>query len=314
MVLNRVRLKQTQAYRFLPGVARCQNVGRCSATGDFARGGDWSFRNAVSIISGMPPSLPLAVATRVFGQPLRVALRRAAECGANGVQFELRDELRSEALTGTGKRQFLHSLTEYGLKIAPAHFPTKRALYATEQLDARIAAVRDAMTFASQLKTQVLTLRLGPLPAEADEKEAKTLIEVLNDLARHGNHVGVTLAIAPSGEPAAAYAKLLAQVTTGPIGIDFDPSSFVCAGRKVSEAFRELYTLVVHVQARDGVRDLDGLGAETAVGQGQVNWAELLALLYESGYRGWVTAVRNQGPDRGGDVIRAIETLKSIFL
>ena len=70
----------------------------------------------------------------------------------------------------------------------------------------------------------------------------------------------------------------------------------------------------MHVQARDGVRDLDGTGAETAVGDGMVDWVELLALLFEAGYRGWVTAVRNQGHDRGGDVERAIAHLKSIHL
>lgn len=262
----------------------------------------------------MPPTLPLAVATRAFAQPLRLAIRHAAECGAAGVQFDLRDELTADSLTDTGRRQFLHALTESGLRIAPAYFPTRRALYAVEQLDARVSALRGAMTFASQLKTQVLTLRLGPLPTADDSPEQKTLVEVLNDLARHGNHVGVTLALAPAGESPEAWMKLLGTVTTGPVGLDFDPSSFVCSGQKVGAAFRTLHTHVVHVQARDGVRDLDGLGAETAVGRGQVDWSELLALLHEAGYRGWITAVRNQGGDRGGDVARAIEFLKDIFL
>ena len=80
------------------------------------------------------------------------------------------------------------------------------------------------------------------------------------------------------------------------------------------DAFRTLHTHIVHVQARDGVRSLDGMTAETAVGEGMVDWTELLALLFEAGYRGWVTAVRNQGSDRGGDVERAIQYLKAIHL
>jgi len=263
----------------------------------------------------MPPSPSLAVATRAFAQPLNLALRRVAACGATGVQFELREELRPELLSESGRRQFLHRLSELGLSLSPPYFPTRRALHDPEQIDDRVTAVANAMRFASELRARVMTLRLGPIPSsETAPEERRLLVTILNDLVRHGNHVGVTLAISPSGEPAAVYQQLLAEIKRGPIGIDFDPCSFVCSGLKVADAFRTLHTHIVHVQARDGVRDLDGTGAETAVGDGMVDWIELLALLLEAGYRGWVTAIRNQGQDRGGDVERAIAHLKSIHL
>ena len=262
----------------------------------------------------MPHSPSLAVATRAFAQPLNLVLRRAAACGATGVQFELREELRPELFSESGRKQFLHRLAEMGLSLAPPFFPTRRALQDPEQIDDRVAAVASAMSFAADLRARVLTLRLGPIPAEEALEDRRLLVTILNDLARHGNHVGVTLAIAPSGEPAEVYQKLLAQVKEGPMGIDFDPSAFVCTGLKVADAFRTLHSHVVHVQARDGVRSLDGMTAETAVGEGMVDWIELLALLFEAGYGGWVTAVRNQGPNRGGDVERAIQYLQSIHL
>jgi len=262
----------------------------------------------------MPPSPTLAVATRAFAQPLNLALRRAAACGATGVQFELREELRPELFSESGRKQFLHRLAEQGLSLAPPFFPTRRALHDPEQIDQRVTAVGSAMSFAAELRARVMTIRLGPIPSEEAREARRVLVTILNDLARHGNHVGVTLAITPSGEPAEVYQKLLAQVKEGPIGIDFDPSAFVCSGLKVADAFRTLHTHVAHVQARDGVRSLDGMAAETAVGEGMVDWTELLALLFEAGFGGWVTAVRNQGSDRGADVERAIRYLKAIHL
>lgn len=258
--------------------------------------------------------LRLALATRCLGLPLRDALRSAARAGASGVQFDVRDELRSEELTGTGCRQFLHALSELGLTVASTCFPTRRTLYAPEQIDGRVAAIRQAMDLTARLHSQVLTLRIGQLPADRESVDYKTLVEVLSDLARHGNHVGVTLAVAPGNEAAAAWRELLEAVKTGPVGLDFDPCVIVCAGRPVETVFRELHTLIVHLQARDGVRDLDGTGAEMAVGRGQVDWVELMALLHEAGYRGWITAVRNQGDDRPADVIDALTVLRNIFI
>lgn len=262
----------------------------------------------------MPAQLPFAVATRAFGIPLRAALRRAADAGASGVQFDLRDELPPEVSTETGRRQFIHLLSEYGLKVGASHFSTRRALYASDQLDRRVAAVRDAMSLASQLKSRVLTVRIGPIPADDDQHDRKLLSEVLDDLVRHGNHVGVTLALSTSGEEPSRIHGLVNQIKSGPIGIDFDPSSFVFAGRSVSDAYRTLHQEVVHIQARDGVRDLDGTGAEVILGRGQVDWLELLALLYEAGYQGWLTAIRNQGGNRGADVETAISYLKEVFV
>jgi sugar phosphate isomerase/epimerase len=69
----------------------------------------------------------------------------------------------------------------------------------------------------------------------------------------------------------------------------------------------------VHVQARDGVRDLVGQGSEVAVGSGVVNWLELLALFHEADYRGWLTAIRTQGSNPGLDVTRAVQYLQEIY-
>lgn len=259
-------------------------------------------------------TLRIALATRCLNLPLRQSLRSAAEFGAAGVQFDVRDEVRAVELTETGRRQLLHALSEIGLTVASVTFPTRRGFTDETELDARIAATRAAMDFAWQLRATVLTLRLGRIPADKESKEYRLLHDVVSDLARHGNQVGVTLAVTPMHDSPESLAEFLGSIQTGLVGLDFDPAAFVLGGHKPEVAFRALYKSVVHLTARDAVRDIDGGGVEVPVGRGEVEWIEVLPLLAEIAYAGWVTVVRTQGDDKRGDVARAVQYLKNVGL
>lgn len=258
--------------------------------------------------------LRLAIATRCLNLPLRESLRAAAACGAKGVQFDVRDELRAAELTETGRRQFLHQLDEMGLRTASVTFPTRRGFAEQAHLDARVAATRAAMEFAWQLRATVLVVRLGRIPTEKESKDYRLLFEVVSDLARHGNQVGVTLAVTPTHDSPEVLREFVTAVKTGSVGIDFDPAAFVTAGYKPEDAFRQVHSLVSHFTARDGIRDIDGGGLETALGRGETEWIELLPLLEESDYSGWTTIVRTQGDDKPGDVARGVQYLKTVGL
>jgi len=253
----------------------------------------------------------LAIATEVFGLPLRDSVLAAADGGAQGVRFNARDELRPGDLSDTGRRQFLHLLSERDLAVASLTFPTRRALYDEDQLDARLAALRSAIEFARQLKSSILTLRIGRLPA-ADSKPYAILVDVLTDLARYGNQYGVTPCITPLSEPIDPLAALLAGIKSGPLAIDLDPAASIVAGEPAHEIYRRHHALVGHVLGRDAVKDLDGSSTEVPLGRGEVEWVELLPLLAEGEYRGWLTVTRAQGADRAGDALRAIRYLSRV--
>ena len=98
---------------------------------------------------------------------------------------------------------------------------------------------------------------------------------------------------------------MLKSVTTGPIGVNFDPAATVMSGASPSEAFAVLREFVAHVLVRDAIWGADGEGNEVPVGRGEVPWDELLFLLRESDFGGWLTVDRTQGEDRAGDAGRA---------
>ena len=256
--------------------------------------------------------LRIALATRALQLPLRQAVQAAHDLGAAGIQLDARNEIKPSELSQTGRREFLHRLEELNLAVASVSFPARRPLHDLEELDARLAAARGAMEFAWQLGARVLTLRIGRIPDDPESQEYDLLRNVLNDLARHGNRVGTTLAITPSRDSAESLAKFIGAITDGPVGINFDPAAFVIAGFQPTEALRSLYTTVEHFVVRDAIRDIDGGGIEVPVGRGEVDWDEFIALIGEADYRGWLTVDRTQGEDKRGDLARAIQFLHNV--
>lgn len=256
----------------------------------------------------------LSVATRCLQQPLRESFQTAAAMGAQGIVLDVRQEVDAALLTETARRDLLHYLRELGLSVAGAVIPIRQPLNVEHELDHRVVAIKGAMLAAWQLQARVLCFRAGRIPADAASPEYKLLHQVLEDLAAHANHVGVSLALTPTNDSAESLRTFVSAVRTGPLGIDFDPAHFAMNGRNVSESFRELHDLVWHVQLRDGLKDFSGGGEEVPVGEGVVDWLELLALLSEADYRGWLTAVRTQGDDKATDLARALRHISRVLL
>lgn len=258
--------------------------------------------------------LQIAVATNSFRQPLRQSIDTAARTGASGVQFDVRTELPVADYGETARRQLLHELDERRLKVASLTYPLRRPLHDPEQLDRRLEALRTAMQFASQLRCRLMTVSAMRAPAETDSREAHRIHDVLNDLARYGNHVGVTLALTPVGDAPERLLEILAHVKQGPMTVDFDPAGCVRSGRDPLNDLRAYALAVGHLHVRDALHGRDGDGKETPVGRGEVDWPTLLALLQEIGYRGWMTARRTDGADPVGDVTRAVEYVRRVAI
>ncbi len=258
--------------------------------------------------------LRLAVASHCLSQPVRKIIRVAVEIGAQGIQFDVRNELRATDLSESGRRQLLHEMEVEGVTIASLVLPTRRSFYDQEQLDDRVTAVKRAMEFAYQLRVPHVISRVGAIPTDKESNEYKVLVEVLNDIARHGNRVGSTLLITPTRDAAADMKSLIDEIKEGLVGINFDPAIFAMNSRNSIEAFRLLHKFVLHITARDGLRDIDGSGQETVLGRGEVDWAEMLALLGEADYHGWINVDRTSGEDKPGDVARAIQYLRNVGL
>lgn len=256
--------------------------------------------------------LQIAVATRHFAQPLNQSLETASQIGAKAVRLDVRNELRPKELSETGRRHFRVQLRERQLTLGDFEYPTRHALYESDSLDERVAGLKAALDFAFQMGVTVVSGRIGRIPDDPESPEHILLCDVLNDVARHSNRAGATFAITPVVDSAAALRGLFESVTEGPLGLNLDPGGLAMNGILPVEIYQAFYDRVLAVQVRDGLRDLDGTGVEVPVGRGEVAWDELIELLGEGRFRGWLTVCRSAGDDKVADMARAIRFLNNV--
>lgn len=253
----------------------------------------------------------IALAARCLQLPLQKVIPAAHQLGANGLQFEAGKELNPREFSDTGRRQLLHGLGERNLVVSSLLVEPDRPLWEENGLQQRVDTLRETMQFSWDLRSRLVITRTGRLPG--NESQLAVLCDVLNDLAAYGNRCGVILALTPSRDPLDEVLAVLDRVTAGPMGLNFDPSTIMLSGQSVEAGWRSLYSRVVHVQARDAIRDLDGQGEEVALGRGEVEWDELLPLIREAEYGGWFTVDRTSGDDRAGDAGRAISFIRHVL-
>jgi sugar phosphate isomerase/epimerase len=69
---------------------------------------------------------------------------------------------------------------------------------------------------------------------------------------------------------------------------------------------------VLHVHACDAVRDAAGRGREVELGRGTADMPQLLGLLTEFDYQGWVTIERRESADSISEIENAVAFLRSL--
>lgn len=247
-----------------------------------------------------------ALPTRCLSSNLKQSLHSASRLQVSGVQLDVRQEIAPDQMGASAIRDFRNRLEELNLKVASGAFPLRQAIYESQSLEKRLEAIRAAMTFCYQLGTDILTVRPGPIPdPEQHPEEWQLLIDVLNELTRFGNHSGVTLCLSLSLEVPERVKSLMESVQEGMLGINYDPLSVLGTSQPQAEIFREYHQVIRHIRARDGIRNIEGEVEEVPLGRGAVDWAELLALLQESDYSGWIVLDRAMGA--GADQTRDLQ-------
>ena len=115
-------------------------------------------------------------------QPLRQALHTAARLGAQAVELEARGDLSPRKFTQTGLRDLRKQLEDLNLRICAVAFPTRRGYNVPDDLDARVAATKEALAFAYRLGTGVLINHVGVVPAESEGPEWELMLAALTDI------------------------------------------------------------------------------------------------------------------------------------
>jgi sugar phosphate isomerase/epimerase len=259
------------------------------------------------------PELKIAVSMSCLRQPLKKALHTVARLGASGVEIDARNTLKPSEISETGKRQLRKMLADLNLTIAAIRFPTRRGYDVLDDLDRRIEATKDAMSFAYSLGSSVVINAVGTVPEDEEHPSAVQLSASLSELARHGEKVGASLACETGSEPAERLASLLDRLDTGTIGIHFNPANLILSNNYDSDSIRTCAAHVRCVAVRDAVRDLaQHRGIEVEIGRGSAEFPEILGVLEELRYSGWYVIDRPSNSNVLWEISNAISFLKAL--
>lgn len=236
----------------------------------------------------------LSVSTRCLSSSLKPAIALASQLQVTGVQLDTVADLRPDEFSETARRQLLNYLREHNLIIASMTLPMRRGLLDPKQMDQKVSEIKDSMIFAAKLNCSKFVFRTGQLP-EVDSTEDQILYEIINDIAKHGNHFGVTPCLSCSAESPERFKSLITPIKTGPVHINLDLGTMVLNNQSISDWMREHHDVIGHITLRDAIRDVRGESGETVIGEGGVDWNEFFAMLQEIAYRGPLNIVRNEG-------------------
>jgi sugar phosphate isomerase/epimerase len=245
--------------------------------------------------------------------PFRKALLTAAQLGAAAVEIDLRNQLPPEELSRTGVRHLRKMLDDLNLRVCAAAFPTRRGYDVLEDLDRRIDATKRSLQLAYDLGASVLINSVGRIPADDTSPSWGTLTQSLADIGRFGQRVGATLCAETGHESGDDLLRLIRALPDGSLGVNLDPGNLIVNGHSPLDAATALGRYVLHVHAKDGVRDLaQGRGVEVPLGRGSCEFPVLLAVLEQHEYRGYVTIERQNSADPIGEIAAAVAFLKNL--
>jgi sugar phosphate isomerase/epimerase len=258
--------------------------------------------------------LKIGIQLANLGLPFGPALAKAAVLGADAVELDARREINPQELTQTGIREIRKLLEDRRLRICAVGFRTRYGYQVRDGLDRRVEATKQAMSVAYKLGASVVVNYVGRVPESEEDPDWPLLVETLWDIGRHGQRVGATLCARTGAEPGADLARLVKALPPGSLGVDFDPATLIMNGHSPREALTALAPYVLHVHARDAVRDVSqGRGLETPLGQGAADFPELLGILEEQQYRGYLTVECENPRNPEAEIGAAVKYLKGLF-
>ena len=259
------------------------------------------------------PAYRIAAQTRRLAGTLKKALHIAAQMGCAGVQIEARQELRPSDLSETGARQLRKLLDDLNLRVGSVVYPTRRGYSEPADLERRLEGTRAAMQLAAQLHARVLLCNLGSVPEEADSPQRAVLEEAITDLSALATRIGVKLVAQNSPVDTSVLMSLVSSLPEAALWLDLHPAQLIAQGRSPAEFIAAAGKHIAHVHAADGVFDLaSGRGVEVELGRGSADFPQLLGLLEEHEYRGWLTLERLHSQDITTDITNAIRYLHSM--
>ena len=275
--------------------------------------------------------IPIGVIVDSFRTDIPTAVKKAAACGAQGIQvYATRGAMSPDELVGAKRKEFLDIVKSNGLVISALCGDLGGGGFIHKDLNRqRVDYSKKILDLAKELETDIVTTHIGVVPSDPNHDRFKIMQEACRELAEYADSIDAHFAVETGPETSADLKKFLDSLDSTGVGVNLDPANLVMVtGDDPVKAVHNLKKYIVHTHAKDGkqifYRDpeivygikkdvivTDDSFIEVPLGEGSVDWPNYLKALEDIGYNGFLTIEREVGDDPERDIRAAVEFLKA---
>ncbi len=170
----------------------------------------------------------------------------------------------------------------------------------------RVQNLLDGAAYARRLGVTDVVTHMGFIPENMSDPNYPGVRAAVAEIARNLKQNGQNLLFETGQETPVVLLRLFEDIGTGNLFVNLDPANLILYGKgNPVDALDVLGGYVRGVHAKDGLYPTNGLelGQEVKVGEGKVNFPQLLARLKQVGYDGSLTIEREiSGPQQTADI------------
>lgn len=275
---------------------------------------------------------PIGVIIDSFRTDIPTAVKKAAQCGANGIQvYATRGEMSPDELKGAKRKEFLDLVKSNGLVISALCGDLGGGGFIHKELNKdRVEYSKRILDMAKELETDIVTTHIGVVPSDPNHDRYKIMQEACHELAEYADSIDAHFAVETGPETSAVLKGFLDSLESTGVGVNLDPANLVMVtGDSPVQAVHNLKKYIVHTHAKDGkqlffrdpeiiygIKDVIVTGdsfIEVPLGEGNVPFPEYLAALEEIGFDGFLTIEREVGENPEKDIQKAVDFLNGLM-
>lgn len=276
---------------------------------------------------------PIGIIINSFRTDIPTSVRKAAECGAQGIQvYSTHGEMAPENLSPEKRKEFLKLVKDNGLIISALCGDLGGGGFIHKDLNKeRVEKSKRILDLAKDLETDIVTTHIGVVPSDPNHDRYKIMQEACHELAEYADSINAHFAVETGPETSAVLKGFLDSLESTGVGVNLDPANLVMVtGDDPVGAVHNLKKYIVHTHAKDGkqifFRDpeivygikkdvivTDDSFLEVPLGEGSVDFPKYLAALEEIGYNGFLTIEREVGDDPAKDIRAAVDFLENLM-
>ena len=254
-------------------------------------------------------------------------IRRTAELGIHACQTGSFD---TSFYTDRCADEILNACEKYGMTISthwagwggPSRWnftegPVTLGLLPSAFRRKRIQDLKMGADFAQKLHVNQIATHVGFIPENPHDPDFAAITDAVREEAEYCAERNMRFLFETGQETPTTLLRAIEVVGTGNLGINMDTANPILYGKANPVDMLEIlgdYVYDLHI--KDGKWPTDGwnLGQETAIGEGKVDFPQIIRMLKSRGYDGALTIEREiDGPQQILDVIKAKEYLESLL-